>query len=100
LSILTQDNFSGALNQTFVLIAGPEQKLDLQLVAVNPRPAYSSTIGVERKIPFTLHFRGPKTPWARQHTYRLENETLGALDIFLVPVGPDREGMIYEAVFG
>ncbi|MCE2788654.1 MAG: hypothetical protein LW630_01945 [Saprospiraceae bacterium] len=35
-----------------------------------------------------------------QHMYTIEWEGLGQFDLFLVPVGPDQEGMQYEAVFG
>jgi hypothetical protein len=34
-----------------------------------------------------------------QKIHRLEHATLGALDIFIVPIGPDRLGMLYEAIF-
>jgi hypothetical protein len=34
-----------------------------------------------------------------QGIYKLENEKLGALEIFLVPIGPDEKGMRYEAIF-
>jgi hypothetical protein len=29
----------------------------------------------------------------------MEHEEIGALDIFLVPIGPDEEGPRYEAIF-
>jgi hypothetical protein len=93
---LTINSFQNALNDTFVLRANPTQTLDLQLVAVNDLATRSEQLS---RVPFSLHFRGPTTPWAQQHIYRLENEKLGALEMFLVPVGPDAKGMIYEAVF-
>lgn len=34
-----------------------------------------------------------------QGTYRLEHPTLGPLDLFFVPVGPDGAGMCYEVTF-
>jgi hypothetical protein len=36
-----------------------------------------------------------------QSTYRFEHDTLGVLDLFVVPIGPpaDGDGMLYEAVF-
>jgi hypothetical protein len=48
---------------------------------------------------FAILFRGPLAPFLPQRTYRVEHEKLGSLDIFLVPLGPDEEGMQYEAVF-
>jgi hypothetical protein len=29
----------------------------------------------------------------------MEHEEIGAFDIFLVPIGPDEEGLCYEAIF-
>ena len=36
---------------------------------------------------------------AGQGMFRLHHPTLGALDVFAVPVGPDSQGMCYEIVF-
>jgi hypothetical protein len=48
---------------------------------------------------FSILFRGPMTPAFHQGTLTLEHEKLGAMDLFLVPVGPDSQGMRYQAVF-
>lgn len=93
-----KEKFQEALNEKFVLEAGNGQ-LELELVSIEDlTPVYVHTRGLER-VPFSAQFRGPRSPWARQHTYRLQNATLGELEIFLVPLGPDQQGMIYEAVF-
>jgi hypothetical protein len=34
-----------------------------------------------------------------QRIYRIEHATLGAFDLFLVPIGPDAQGLRYQAVF-
>jgi hypothetical protein len=52
------------------------------------------------RAPFSIVFRGPQNPLLPQRTYRVEHENLGAFELFLVPIGPDGEGMRYEAVFG
>lgn len=49
--------------------------------------------------PFSLTFSGPLEPFLPQATYSFEHELLGALDIFIVPVGRDAESVQYEAVF-
>jgi hypothetical protein len=51
------------------------------------------------RAPFSLLFRGPRAPVLEQSIRCLEEPVLGNLDIFLVPIGPDEEGMVYEAVF-
>jgi hypothetical protein len=35
-----------------------------------------------------------------QQIRRVEHPSLGSMEIFLVPIGPDASGMQYEAVFG
>lgn len=52
-----------------------------------------------RRSPFSLIFRGPLAPVMPQRTYGLEHASLGRLEIFIVPIGPDASGMRYEAVF-
>ena len=48
---------------------------------------------------FSLLFCGPENPVLEQGTYAMSNEGLGQLEIFLVPVGPGEDGLLYEAVF-
>ena len=49
--------------------------------------------------PFSLLFVGPGRFVLPQQTYRVEHESLGEFDLFLVPLGPEGDGMRYEAVF-
>jgi len=96
---LSKEDFAQALQQKFILRTGGEQTLELSLVAVTHLTLHPVEKGPIRDEPFSLMFHGPVTPWARQHTYRLENETLGEVDIFLVPLGLSGSHMQYEAVF-
>ena len=48
---------------------------------------------------FSLFFLGPPGAPLRQGLYQLTHEQLGALEIFLVPIGQDPAGVQYEAVF-
>ena len=52
-----------------------------------------------KRHPFSLYFLGPKSFPMKQHTYRLTHETAEAMEIFLVPVGEEAAGVLYEAVF-
>ncbi len=49
--------------------------------------------------PFSLLFRGPAVPVLRQGMHDLENAVLTLPGVFLVPLAPDGEGQLYEAVF-
>lgn len=51
------------------------------------------------RFAFSLVFRGPPQPVMEQRIRRLEHDGMGALELFLVPIGPDDAGMLYEAVF-
>jgi hypothetical protein len=93
--------FAEHLATVFRLQSGGEP-LPLELVEVQRasfagNPAALGPAG--RREPFSLLFRGPRSPWAPQGSYRLEHEQLGTLELFLVPLGPDADGMRYEAVF-
>jgi hypothetical protein len=87
-------SFSEHLNTPFrlALQGGP---IDLELYDVKVHEPHPGP----RADPFSVFFRGPRSPVLPQGIYRLEHEKLGTLEIFLVPVGPDGKGMGYEAVF-
>ena len=48
---------------------------------------------------FSVLLRVPKDALYDQQIFTVKSKSLGALDLFLVPVGPDEEGMLYEAIF-
>lgn len=60
------------------------------------------------RAPFSVLFHGPLEPVLSQGIYRLEEERLGTLELFVVPIGPDEPAahqgaptaMRYEVVFG
>jgi hypothetical protein len=91
----TIEKFQEALNESFVLHVPPTQQLKLQLVGVED---LTRRFGGQRPS-FAATFRGPMNPWARQHTYEVENARLGRFHLFIVPTGPDARGMLYEATF-
>ena len=48
---------------------------------------------------FALLFRGPREPVLPQETYPITHPSLGTLEIFIVPVGLEAGGALYEAIF-
>jgi ribosomal protein S18 acetylase RimI-like enzyme len=48
---------------------------------------------------FSLVFRGPHDRVLSQGMCRMEHAALGAVVLFIVPIGPDSRGMRYQAVF-
>ena len=76
---------------------GAGDDVSLRLAAVRD---LGSQPNAPRVKPFALEFAGPPEPRLEQRIYRLRHETLGSLEIFLVPIGFDAAGGLqYEAVF-
>lgn len=48
---------------------------------------------------FSLYFHGPADRQLPQGTYALAHDALGALALFLVPIGANSERVVYEACF-
>jgi hypothetical protein len=96
LADLTADDFAPHSGSRYLLrLAGAAEPMVLELVEINS--ARSGPRGNGR--PFSLIFRGPRNALLPQAIYRLEHDAMGALDLFLVPIGPDPQGLCYEAVF-
>jgi ribosomal protein S18 acetylase RimI-like enzyme len=53
----------------------------------------------DRQKQFSLVFASSDSPWLTQGTYTLQHPDFSEIALFLVPLGPGREGMQYEAVF-
>lgn len=94
--MLQTENFAPRVGESFDMQLG-ETATPLTLVQVRPLPAHPYP-GMLR-APFSLIFRSASQVVLPQRIYRLKNEALGGLDIFLVAVARDREGVVYEAVF-
>lgn len=94
---VTHETFAACVNERFHLAVRAGNALELQLVSVETRGSAGSPGHVRQA--FALLFRGPKANVLVQGIHALNHEELGAMELFLVPVGPDDEGMLYEAVF-
>ena len=95
---LTHATFTDCLGSQFRLHYGSPAPLAVDLIAVTPLGVQGRPRPPKRE-PFSLVFRGPRDFYLPQRVYKLEHSALGALEIFLVPIGPDDAGMRFEAVF-
>lgn len=96
---LTEEEFSQHINTKFRLNLDTPPPIELNLVEVKGYEKKSEPGeqgGMER---FSLFFTGPGDIYLPQKAYALEHDQMGALDIFLVPIGRDDRGYCYEAVF-
>jgi len=74
-----------------------EGEEDLVLELAEASPIETQAKGPRQQ--FSLLFTGPAEPLLEQAIYTLENDELGTMGLFLVPVAADAEGADYEAVF-
>ena len=56
-------------------------------------------VKTERQESFSLFFHGPPGPFVLQGIHKLKHNHLEEMSIFLVPIGQDKDGFQYEAVF-
>lgn len=98
LDLLGKDDFDAHVGEQFQLVLSNDEALALELVSTHPLS--SDTVENSERAPFSLVFRSPGEPrHAPQQIYTVRHPELGPLEIFLVPIGPDEQGMRYEAVF-
>lgn len=95
LDTLTLDTFKNQIGKSFSMSDG-EATITVKLISAT-MSKYKNPEG--KKEPFSLEFRGPKDIVFPQKMYTLKSENINDVEIFFVPVGPDEEGMIYQAVF-
>jgi hypothetical protein len=90
---LHSQSFARCLHETFRVIPPGTDAFDLELIQVTEQ------FKTPRQEAFSIVFRGPAASFMQQGIYPLRNESLGELDLFLVPIGHDDGGYLYEAVF-
>lgn len=89
----TKEDFSTALDSVFYARAGEAEGFDLSLVK------FDDLVSNEIHENYSLLFRAPADAPQVQSIYRLEHEALGKIDLFLVPIKKDENGLYFEAVF-
>ena len=102
LKTATHQDFAACVTQTFTIMDGPGESVPaepvrLDLAEVGTRGGFDPAR--QARQGFTLLFHGPLEPVLQQRIHRVSNESLGELELFLVPVGCEADGMRYEAVF-
>lgn len=100
---LTSDDFRAHLHTQFLIHMPEMAPWEVELIGVTDHTitpsAAESRPGARRS--FSIIFRSPRLDsYLLQHIYEVEHPVMGQLTIFLVPVGPDTQGMCYEAIFG
>jgi hypothetical protein len=90
---LEKEVFAQNLNSKFELRVNPERVFELELINIREIPS------TPRQEQFALLFQGPADVYLPQRIYPLEHDQMGNVSLFLVPVGREEKGYLYEAVF-
>jgi hypothetical protein len=100
IAALTAADFEAAVGSDFEITGEPDAARGegepivvrlTKVVLLQERPGY--------RRPFSLEFRGPRSPALGPVTHGLAHPDMGRLEIFLSPVSADPDGTTYEAVF-
>ncbi|MBB3455016.1 hypothetical protein FHT86_003315 [Rhizobium sp. BK313] len=96
MGIATLDHFTRCVGEGFEIDMGTGS---LVFTLTEARPLPERGFPGMTRAPFSLLFRSGSKVLLPQQIYKLNNATLGILDIFLVPVARDQHGIIYQAIF-
>jgi hypothetical protein len=94
-SDLEHSLFEPHVGSAFGMEVGEGEVVELELVAARALGPGSGP----RRQPFALHLRSREASVRPQRIYTLSHPVLGRLELFLVPVGREGAGVLYEAIF-
>ena len=97
LAILQRADFLPHVGTEFSLLLDDDALLPLELIAVRDLDVRSRPESA--RAPFSLLFRGAADFYLPQRIYELNHPVMVEMDLFLVPIGPDDAGQLFEAVF-
>ena len=89
------NDFENHLNESFKINFKDNQYLTVKLIEIKKFSNFSEDKGK----PFSLIFYSEENIVLPQQIYNLEHPVLGQVDLFLVTIGPNKQGMNYEAIF-
>ncbi|KPV52880.1 hypothetical protein SE17_12855 [Kouleothrix aurantiaca] len=93
-------DFAARVHQTFQIHYGARSGELAQRAVELIDVSELAPAGATGREQFSLIFCDPDaSAYLPQHIYPVEHETLGRMEIFLVPIGPGPDGMRYQAIF-
>lgn len=98
LDTLTVAHFADHVGGRFRIRFAETEVLEAELVDATAFGSKNAR-GPSGRQPFSLELRGPRLPVLPQGTYLIENDLIGAYELFMVPIGPDDVGMRYQIIF-
>jgi hypothetical protein len=95
MELLTIDMFGDKVGDAFVIDEADSPPVELALVEATALPNHAKA----PRVPFSLLFTTQGSAVLPQRTFTLRHAVLGALSIFLVPIGRDEHKVTYQAIF-
>jgi hypothetical protein len=93
---LSLEDFVQHLNKSVQICFNPAVTMDAKIIEIEELPKLTEF----SNQPFSVIFRTEQfNEYYPQATYLLQHPIEGDVPIFLVPIGPDKEGMKYQAIF-
>ncbi len=92
-NIVSKEAFEATVHSAYLMQLGPDQAVPLQLVE------YKLQLLNALQECFSLLFQAPVDAPNEQLLRTLQHQSLGELEIFLVPIKKNADGLFYEAVF-
>jgi hypothetical protein len=89
--------FSDKVGQPFAIDEPDAPAIELTLIKAEPLPTYN--LPPVSRAPFSLIFTTTGDLVLMQRLYALRHAALGALPIFLVPIGKQGDTVSYQAIF-
>jgi hypothetical protein len=91
------ERFLPYVGEVFHVVLGEGQEVPVLLSEISRL----ATDGDRRRtrVPFSLVFHAPRDVSLEQQVYRLEARGMDPFECFLVPIGPDQNGMRFEAIY-
>ena len=94
---LTKQSFENIHDNAFAIFFDLDNAISSELIEV--KAINSHTLAEGQAEPFSLVFQVKDDRVFEQNTFKIQHEELGDLELFLVPIGADKNGVSYEAVF-
>ena len=90
------EDFKANFDSTFTVNTNGDEAISLELIAVNDLRQHAG----QKEQPFSLIFlQKNKDTLLTQQIHEFTHEKLGSFQIFIVPIGSEENGFLYEAIF-
>ena len=99
---LEAKNFTPYVREKFRVHPSSSRPIEAELVEVSEYELRAEEVGPtdrKRRRPFSILFKIENDPPLPQDIYTLEHNEMATMELFLVPIGREGDGFLYEAVF-